>query len=218
MLRRHKYGTWYDDEHWLQFLIHTDENRFLSCSENSSQDNNETELTACIISVSLWHLVFLSIFATFLIFCIMSNIASHAQRTPSDMFLRSNWYSCLFFLVSIWKDSLQVFRQLHLCFPWHWESLPGTAQCPPWPSSDIVARLRVNACHSQWLTLRLTLFQDVFTQILVQVCMCYNCFIHLLFFFWNSLFCSVDQSERMSICVGVYEIIWFSVSSTDSAR
>ena len=41
------------------------------------------------------------------------------------------------FFVSIWKASLQVLRQLHLCFPWHWESLPGPAQCPPWPSSVI---------------------------------------------------------------------------------
>ena len=51
--------------------------------------------------VSAWllcHLAFLFILPTFLIFCIMSNMSSHAQRTPTDMFLRSDWYSCYFFV------------------------------------------------------------------------------------------------------------------------
>ena len=130
----------------------------------------------------LCHLAFLSTLATFLIFFIMSTIASHAQFTPSDMLLRSNWYSWCFFHVSIWKDSLKVFMQLHLCVPWYWESLPDTAQCPPWPSSTLSLEVRVNAWHFQWINLRLTPLQNVFTQIRVQVCMCYNCFIHSLFF------------------------------------
>ena len=51
----------------------------------------------------------------------------------------NEWCSSIFF-VSISKDSLQVFRQVNLFFPWHWESLPGTAESPLWSSSDIVAR------------------------------------------------------------------------------
>ena len=97
---------------------------------------------------------FFSILPTFVTFCIMSKIASHAQRTLSDMFLRSNWLVFLFFLFSIWKDSLQAFRQLHLCFLWHWESIPDTAQCQSWPSSDIVAR-----SASQRVSLSMTHFE-----------------------------------------------------------
>ena len=73
----------------------------------------------------------------------------------------------------------------------------------------LIALWRVTFSRISCIRVHVTLFQDVFTQIRVQVCMCYNCFTHLLFFFWYPVFCPVDQIERMSLCRCVYELVCF---------
>ena len=51
----------------------------------------------------------------------------------------SKWSNCeMSEFYDDWK--FMWLRQPPLCFSWHWESLPNTAQCQPWPWSEICAR------------------------------------------------------------------------------
>ena len=121
-----------------------------------------------------------------------------------------------FCFVSFWKDSLQVLGSF-ICVFRDTESQCRTLYNVRCDFRQILLLdVRVNACHSQWLTLKLTFFQNVFTQILVQVCTCYNCLNHLLCFRLESsiLFSWSDRAnESMSLCLWFSLIFWSNVWS-----
>ena len=116
----------------------------------------------------------------------------------------NDWCSPFLF-VSIWKGSCKCLGSFICVFSdteSHSRALHNVRRDP---RQILSLDVRVNACHSQWLTLRLTRFQDLFSQIQVQVSICFNKFKHAI------LYCSIFQA--IPLCNGKISGICWSIAS-----